>query len=84
MIVSLVCSGDGGGEGVPSLLTSPHRELLKSECQTAPQSSSVGGRGRNREGRWGAQYFQPRESRIPLGYLQPQHSSARGWGGGRG
>lgn len=33
-------------------------------------------------GKVGAQYFQPRESRIPLGYLQPRHSSARGWGGG--
>lgn len=31
----------------------------------------------------GVPYFQPCESRIPLGYLQPQHSSARGWGVGR-
>lgn len=54
MAVSLASSGR---KGSPSLLTSPTpphpQELLKSECQAAPQSSSVGGRGRNREGRWG-------------------------------
>lgn len=83
MAVSMACSGGRGSPG--SLHPPPHppgaTEIRVSGC--SPEQ--LRWRPRSEQGgKVGAQYFQPRESRIPLGYLQPQHSSARGWGGGAG
>lgn len=80
MVVSMACSG---GKGVPSLLTSPTPPPGATEIRVSGCSpEQLRWRPRSEQGgKVGAQYFQPRESRIPLGYLQPQHSSARAGAG---